>query len=86
MWIFVDIPTNPPTASVSNDGYVYVIGGYNGEVRISSVERYCSRSNRWMSVTSLSQPISRCQATSMSGFIYVAGRWRQAFQVVTSAF
>jgi hypothetical protein len=38
------------------DGYIYAIGGYDGTSRLSTVERYCPKTNRWTFVASLVYP------------------------------
>ena len=55
------------------DGYIYAIGGYDGNSRLSTVERYCPKTNRWMFVAPLSQPTSKLFAVGLNGFLYAAG-------------
>ena len=56
------------------DGYIYVLGGYDGQKRIDSVERYCTASNKWTHCTPMGIALNRCHATGLKGYLYVAGR------------
>ncbi len=55
------------------DGYLYVVGGYDGQSRIDTVERYSPVYNKWTFVSNMTMPLSRCQATSCKGYLYVSG-------------
>ena len=58
---------------VSLDGYIYVLGGYDGQARIDTVERYSADQNVWTFMAPMCVPLSRCQAVGFKGYIYVAG-------------
>jgi hypothetical protein len=55
------------------DGYIYAIGGYDGTSRLSTVERYCPKTNRWTFVASLANATSKVFAVGLNGFLYAAG-------------
>jgi hypothetical protein len=51
------------------DGYIYAIGGYDGTSRLSTVERYCPKTNRWTFVASLANATSKVFAVGLNGFL-----------------
>lgn len=53
-------------------GFVYVIGGYNGET-IAAVERYDASANVWMTVESMNTARMAATAAALHGDIYVMG-------------
>lgn len=53
-------------------GFVYAIGGYNGET-ISAVERYDASANIWMAVEPMNTPRMAATAAQLHGDIYVMG-------------
>ena len=55
------------------DGFIYAIGGYDGTSRLSTVERYCPKTNRWTFVASLANATSKVFAVGLNGFLYAAG-------------
>lgn len=52
---------------------VYVVGGYDGQNRLSSVECYDSFSNRWTEVAPLKEAVSSPAVTSCIGKLFVIG-------------
>ena len=56
------------------DGFIYAIGGYDGTSRLSTVERYCPKTNRWTFVASLANATSKVFAVGLNGFLYAALR------------
>ncbi|XP_069831630.1 kelch-like protein 24 isoform X1 [Dendropsophus ebraccatus] len=54
-------------------GKVYVVGGYDGQNRLSSVECYDSFSNRWTDVAPLKEAVSSPAVTSCVGKLFVIG-------------
>ena len=52
---------------------VYVVGGYDGQNRLSSVECYDSFSNRWTEVAPLKEAVSSPAVTSCVGKLFVIG-------------
>ncbi|XP_699490.4 kelch-like protein 35 [Danio rerio] len=58
---------------VSLCGKLYVVGGYNGRERVSTVERYSPHENSWISVSELPLPVSSAALASCCGKLYVIG-------------
>lgn len=56
-----------------HQGKVYVIGGFDGNQRLSSVEAYDPFHNRWTQVTPLAEGVSSFAAASFDRWIYVIG-------------
>ena len=52
---------------------MYVVGGYDGQNRLSSVECYDSFSNRWTEVAPLKEAVSSPAVTSCIGKLFVIG-------------
>lgn len=52
---------------------MYVVGGYDGQNRLSSVECYDSFSNRWTEVAPLKEAVSSPAVTSCVGKLFVIG-------------
>ncbi|XP_072520930.1 kelch-like protein 25 isoform X2 [Salminus brasiliensis] len=55
------------------DGYMYALGGYDGTVCTSTVERYDPEMNSWTKLSSMRQPRSGGVATALDGYLYVMG-------------
>ncbi|ROI16530.1 Kelch-like protein 24 [Anabarilius grahami] len=58
---------------VSMCGKLYVVGGYNGRERLSSVECYSPHENTWTSVSDLLMTVSSAALSSCAGKLYVIG-------------
>ncbi|KAJ0005603.1 hypothetical protein NQD34_015497 [Periophthalmus magnuspinnatus] len=56
-----------------HQGKIYVIGGFDGNQRLSSVEAYDPFHNRWTQVTPLAEGVSSFAAASFDQWIYVIG-------------
>uniref|UniRef100_A0AAY4AN22 BTB domain-containing protein n=1 Tax=Denticeps clupeoides TaxID=299321 RepID=A0AAY4AN22_9TELE len=54
-------------------GKVYVLGGYDGQCRLTSVESYDSFSNRWTEVAPMKQAVSSPAVVSCAGKLFVIG-------------
>ncbi|KAG7483625.1 hypothetical protein MATL_G00040330 [Megalops atlanticus] len=54
-------------------GKLYVVGGYNGQERLSSVECYSSYDNEWEAVAPLLLPVSSAALVGCAGKLYVIG-------------
>ena len=63
----------PPVGMATLDGFIYVVGGYDGQGRIDSMERYCPETNVWIEQKPMETALSRCQAVGYNGYLYVAG-------------
>ncbi|KAI2660159.1 Kelch-like protein 24 [Labeo rohita] len=69
---------------VSMCGKLYVVGGYNGRERLSSVERYSPHENKWTSVSDLLLPVSSAALSSCCGKLYVIGGAVQCYDPVSN--
>ncbi|XP_065120830.1 kelch-like protein 24 [Paramisgurnus dabryanus] len=58
---------------VSLCGKLYVVGGYNGRERLSSVECYNPHNNTWRTVCDLLLPVSSAAAVGCAGKLYSIG-------------
>ncbi|XP_056147169.1 kelch-like protein 20 [Lampris incognitus] len=55
------------------DGYIYVIGGHDGVMALSSVERYSPLEGTWSVCPSMKSPRENAGCTVYLGRIYMAG-------------
>ena len=55
------------------DGYVYAIGGWEGTVRLDSIERYNPVSNTWTFVAPMKMAVTSPAVVSYDGMLYVTG-------------
>ena len=60
-------------AAAAVDGKLYVMGGYDGQNRLSSVERYDPAKNAWEAVAPMSTARSGLAAAAVDGKLYVMG-------------
>lgn len=63
------------------DGYIYVIGGYDGIFKLCFVERYCLQINRWIYVFFLLQFVVKIVVIFLNGYLYVVGMFVCFFYV-----
>ncbi|XP_035686057.1 kelch-like protein 28 isoform X1 [Branchiostoma floridae] len=54
-------------------GYIYALGGYNGERYLSTVERYSPRTNSWEEMSHMLKPRSCFAAAAANGAIFAIG-------------
>uniref|UniRef100_H2YQY1 BTB domain-containing protein n=1 Tax=Ciona savignyi TaxID=51511 RepID=H2YQY1_CIOSA len=54
-------------------GEMYVVGGYDGLLRVDCVERYDERENRWVERRNLREAVSSAAVCECKGRIYVIG-------------
>lgn len=47
---------------VELNGFIYAMGGFNGEMRLNSVERYDPATNQWTLIESMNY-VSSCELT-----------------------
>ena len=59
--------------AASLNGFVYAIGGYDGETQLNSVERYSPASDVWITISPLIHRRSALSATVLCGKLYVVG-------------
>ena len=69
---------NMPTArsgaaAVEFDGYIYVLGGYNGSTYLSTVERYDPVNNKWTTCKNMLYPRANFAAHVIDGKIFAIG-------------
>lgn len=50
---------------VMHDGKIYAMGGYNGRIRMNSVERYDPDANQWELITPMLRQRSDASAASL---------------------
>lgn len=53
---------------------IYVIGGYDGQNQLKTVERYNTESNTWEFVAPMEEPRSALSVTALDGKIYAMGK------------
>ncbi|XP_022105276.1 kelch-like protein 24 [Acanthaster planci] len=54
-------------------GFIYLVGGYDGAIRLSRVDRFDTRTKVWEEVAPLSEAVSSPAAVSHDGKVYVFG-------------
>ena len=59
--------------ATSLNGFVYAIGGYDGETQLNSVESYSPASDIWITVSLLIHRRSALSAAVLCGKLYVVG-------------
>ena len=60
-------------ASVGLDGFLYVIGGHDGEERLRSIEKYNPDTNSWTDFQPMLKKLSSPTAVACSGQLFVIG-------------
>ncbi|KAG1662861.1 Kelch-like protein 10 [Nymphon striatum] len=60
-------------ASVSNQGYIYALGGFDGRVTLKSVERFSTSLGYWTPLQDMNEAREDFSAAVINNFIYVAG-------------
>jgi len=60
---------------------IYVIGGYDGENQLKSVETYNTDTNVWEFVAPMSEPRSALSVTALDGKIYAMGKSNEIKQI-----
>lgn len=58
---------------VELNGFIYAMGGFNGEIRMSSVERYDPATNQWSLIESMNYVRSDGHACVVGNKIYIIG-------------
>jgi len=59
----------------SLDQYIYAVGGYDGSIQLSSVERYDIASDQWTTVTPMNCPRSALGVSIVNNSIYAIGKF-----------
>jgi len=55
------------------DGFMYAIGGWDGTVRLDSVEFYNIETNIWTMVSPMKMALTSPACVSLNGMLYVTG-------------
>lgn len=55
------------------NGYVYAVGGFNGSLRVRTVDCYDPMMDRWTSVNSMQDRRSTLGAAVLNGLLYAVG-------------
>lgn len=55
------------------NGYVYAVGGFNGSLRVRTVDCYDPMMDRWTSVSSMQDRRSTLGAAVLNGLLYAVG-------------
>ena len=55
------------------DGFLYAVGGYNGQLTVNTVERYDPRTAEWQMITEMSTERSMLGVASLNGELYAVG-------------
>lgn len=55
------------------DGFIYAIGGFNGSLRIRTVDCYDPLHNQWRTVASMEARRSTLGAAVLNGLLYAVG-------------
>lgn len=58
---------------VELNGLIYAMGGFNGEIRMNSVERYDPTTNQWSLIESMNYVRSDAHASVVDNKIYIIG-------------
>ncbi|XP_033634823.1 kelch-like protein 24 [Asterias rubens] len=69
----IDAGSRQRRGSAVQGGFVYLIGGYDGSVRLARVDRFNTRTKQWETVTPLPDAVSSPAAATYGGRIYVFG-------------
>ena len=56
------------------DGHVYAIGGWDGNCRLDSVERYDPGTNSWAFIPPMKMALTSPAVATLKGFLYVTGK------------
>ena len=73
-------------ASVVLDGKIYAMGGYDGAVKLNTVEVYDPQADSWQRVASMPQRMCDHAAVAMGGKIYVTGGETNALVSLNSVY
>lgn len=59
---------------VALNGFIYAMGGFNGEIRLNTVERYDPTTNQWTLIESMNYVRSDAHACVLNSKIYIVGK------------
>ncbi|KAH9381432.1 hypothetical protein HPB48_008988 [Haemaphysalis longicornis] len=82
-WSYVMSMLGPRSGlkAVVHDDVIYVLGGFDGTIRLETVERMDPHWGYWSELPSMTFPRSNFVAVLLEGSIYVAGRFNAATTV-----
>ena len=63
------------------DGYLYAIGGSDGQCPLSTVERYDPKANKWLSVSSMNTRRKHLGCAVYNGYICMLFKRRKLFEL-----
>lgn len=66
-------PVLSPSGVVYVSGCVYAVGGFNGSLRVRTVDCYDPMMDRWTSVSSMQDRRSTLGAAVLNGLLYAVG-------------
>ena len=55
------------------DGFLYAVGGYDGQTTLNTVERYNPRTQEWTMITAMTTERSMLGVASLNGQLYAVG-------------
>ncbi|KAM9360680.1 kelch-like protein 10 [Symphorus nematophorus] len=55
------------------DGYIYAIGGCDGQERLRTAERYLPRANQWTKIAPMIEQRTAASCTTLRGKVYICG-------------
>ena len=55
------------------DGFLYAVGGYNGQMTVDTVERYNLRTQEWSMIPEMTTQRSMLGVASLNGELYAVG-------------
>lgn len=61
--------------------YIYVVGGYDGENQLSSVERYNTEKDEWEFVAPVRTARSALSVSVLDGKLYALGKYFFSFYI-----
>lgn len=59
---------------VALNGFIYAMGGFNGEIRLNTVERYDPTTNQWTLIESMNYVRSDAHSCVLDSKIYIVGK------------
>ena len=54
-------------------GYVYAVGGWEGQCRLDSIERYDTNDNSWQMISPMKMAVTSPACVAHDGMLYVTG-------------
>jgi len=70
-----DMPTAKSTRAVVKDGFIYVVGGYDGTSSLNTFERFDPQLNKWESLSPIPVGISAHSLTLINDTLFLFGNY-----------